>query len=344
MKNFRTKSISYFDAKFGLTTRCSRATTVDLLTFIGRRRPAELRRWASYNGPITEIDMATRKSTRSNVTDEVPPTVDPTTGIQLLKRLIEKAEAIMNKADLASSDHTAWQNLARDYLVRVFGSHSPNVSDVIHTTGDKGQYIGMSDYDYQEYLRTGFKSKIKILNTCIEQLETDIELATPKNKDVLIAIPEVLLDSRKVFVVHGHNQGIKDSVARFLEKLDLEPVILHEKPNAGRTVIEKISDYADVHFAIVLLTADDEGRVRNENAEMQLRARQNVIMELGYFLGKLGRTRVCALYELGVEIPSDYQGVLFVEIDRNDRWRNELVRELLAAGINVDANRIFTAE
>jgi predicted nucleotide-binding protein len=150
--------------------------------------------------------------------------------------------------------------------------------------------------------------------------------------------------SSKVFVVHGHNHGVKEAVARFLEKLDLDPIILHEKPNAGRTVIEKFSDYADVQFAVVLLTADDEGRGRSTTADLLLRARQNVILELGYFLGKLGRARVCALYEADVEIPSDYKGVLFVELDKSDRWKFDLVRELRAAGFDVDANRIFAPD
>ena len=100
-------------------------------------------------------------------------------------------------------------------------------------------------------------------------------------------------------------------MARFLEKLDLEPIILHEKPNAGRTVIEKFSDYADVQFAVVLLTADDLGKPHDSHQEAQLRARQNVILELGYFLGKLGRARVCALYESGVELRATIKRVLF---------------------------------
>jgi predicted nucleotide-binding protein len=147
--------------------------------------------------------------------------------------------------------------------------------------------------------------------------------------------------SNRVFVVHGHNHGAKEAVARFLEKLDLDPVILHEKPNAGRTIIEKFSDYADVSFAVVLLTADDEGKSKDSSEDLKARARQNVILEFGYFLGKLGRANVCALYEDGVEIPSDYQGVLFVPYDSAGRWKNELVKELRAAGFSVDANKVF---
>ena len=101
--------------------------------------------------------------------------------------------------------------------------------------------------------------------------------------------------------------------ARFIEKLGLELIVLHEQPNKGRTIIEKFQDYSNVSYAVVLLTPDDRGGVASSKLEeQQPRARQNVIFELGYFIGKLSRKRVCALYIDGVEIPSDYSGVLFI--------------------------------
>lgn len=286
--------------------------------------------------------MASKRPTKVTPSNVVLPTVPPNTGIDLINKLIEKAAALKLEPNLQSSDEQAWINLARDFLTRVFGSNSPNVSSVIHATGDGGLYMGISDHEFQDYLRSGLDNKIKLLRSCIEQLQTDIELqglANHQSEDEasIKAVPS----SSKVFIVHGHNHGVKEAVARFLERLGLDPVILHEKPNAGRTIIEKFSDYADVQFAVVLLTADDEGRVRGSSGDPALRARQNVVLELGYFLGKLGRARVCALYEAGVEIPSDYQGVLFVELDKSDRWRFDLVRELRGAGFEVDANRIF---
>lgn len=148
-------------------------------------------------------------------------------------------------------------------------------------------------------------------------------------------------DSKDIFIVHGHDRDAKETVSRFVEKIGLNAVVLHEKPNAGRTIIEKFSDYADVAFAIVLLTPDDEGKPHASTEPPKARARQNVILELGYFLGKLGRNRVCALHVDGVEIPSDYQGVLFVPFDENGYWKTELMRELKAVGIAIDANRVF---
>jgi predicted nucleotide-binding protein len=153
---------------------------------------------------------------------------------------------------------------------------------------------------------------------------------------------EAPVHTRRVFLVHGHDERVRETVARFLEKLDLECVILHEQPNKGRTIIEKFEDYADVAFAVVLLTPDDQGGLAGGPSESQkTRARQNVLLELGFFLGALGRSCVCALYVEGVEIPSDYSGVLFLPLDNGGAWRMGLLRELIAAGLQVDANRAF---
>lgn len=107
----------------------------------------------------------------------------------------------------------------------------------------------------------------------------------------------------------------------------------------GRTIIEKFERNSEVGFAVILLTGDDEGKGADSADSLRKRARQNVIFEFGYFLGKLGRSRVCALYEPGGEIPSDYQGVVYISLDTEEYWKFQLVRELKAAGIEVDANR-----
>jgi len=144
----------------------------------------------------------------------------------------------------------------------------------------------------------------------------------------------------RVFLVHGRDEAVLQSCARFIEKLGLPLTVLREQPNQGRTIIEKFIDYADVGFAVVLLTGDDRGGPTETPLEQQQpRARQNVVFELGFFLGKLGRDRVCALYEDGVEIPSDYAGVAFVPLDAGMAWRIELAKEMKAAGLPVDLNK-----
>lgn len=163
-----------------------------------------------------------------------------------------------------------------------------------------------------------------------EQIEARSKATSPP--DAVSATGEL---SNKVFVVHGRNNEAKESITRFLDKLKLNPIILHEQPNKGRTIIEKFTDYADVSFAIAILTADDKGCLATAD-KLKPRPRQNVILELGYFLGRLGRPRVAALYEPGVEIPSDYDGVLFIALGPGEGWRLELARELRAAGLAVD--------
>jgi predicted nucleotide-binding protein len=146
--------------------------------------------------------------------------------------------------------------------------------------------------------------------------------------------------SNKVFIVHGHDGEARETVARYLHGLGFEPVVLHEQANQGRTVIEKIEANRDVGFAVVLLTPDDIGRSVKED-ELKPRARQNVLLELGYFICHLGRKRVCTLRRGNVDIPSDFAGVVWENMDDGGGWRLSLARELKAAGHEVDLNKAF---
>jgi predicted nucleotide-binding protein len=144
-----------------------------------------------------------------------------------------------------------------------------------------------------------------------------------------------------VFIVHGRNSEVKETVSRFLTKLDLEPIILHEQPNAGKTIIEKFLDYADVSFAIILMTPDDKGGLTGDGFEKQKpRARQNVILEMGFFLGKIGRERTCIIYDQSVEIPSDYDGVLYIPYDDEEAWQLKLAKEMKNASLPFDMNAL----
>ena len=150
------------------------------------------------------------------------------------------------------------------------------------------------------------------------------------------------LPSNEVFVVHGRDGGTKESVTGFLRTLELEPVVLNEYPNEGRTIIEKFEHHASrVGFAIVLFTPDDIGSLQDEGSSQQARARQNVVFELGYFIGRLGRDRTCALLKGDVEIPSDYYGVLHIAMDDGEDWKMKLFRELKKAGFDIDANLMY---
>lgn len=153
----------------------------------------------------------------------------------------------------------------------------------------------------------------------------------------LSEMPEEL--SRKVFVVHGQDTGAREAVARFLERTGFEPIVLHEQPNLGRTIIEKFEEHSAVSFAVVLMTPDDMGGIAG--GPMQPRARQNVILELGYFIGRLGRDKVCALKSGDIELPSDIFGVVWTALDAGGSWKVSLSKELQAAGFEIDWNKVM---
>jgi predicted nucleotide-binding protein len=147
-------------------------------------------------------------------------------------------------------------------------------------------------------------------------------------------------DLSKIFIVHGHDGAPKAEIARFVEKLGFEAIILHERPNKGRTVITKFrEEAAGVGFAVVLMTPDDLGKP-NDASEAKLRARQNVVFELGYFIGKLGPERVAALVKGEIELPSDFDGVVYISLDRDD-WQAKLGSELQAADYDIDWNKVM---
>lgn len=191
--------------------------------------------------------------------------------------------------------------------------------------------------DVITYLESGKRASLALLNQAIQGLEEKIE-EDDHGAEMARATPSVL--SRKVFIVHGHDDGARESVARFLEKVDFEPVILHEQPNNGRTIIAKFQEVAaDVGFAVVLLTPDDIGG--EAGAASRPRARQNVILELGFFLGALGSSRVAALVKDEVERPSDFDGVVYIPIDTAGYWKTLLGRELQTAGYDIDWNKLM---
>jgi predicted nucleotide-binding protein len=147
--------------------------------------------------------------------------------------------------------------------------------------------------------------------------------------------------SKKIFVVHGHDETVKIDVARTLEKLGLEPIILHEQPSKGKTIIEKFEEHASLaQYAIVLLTPDDIGYPINKEYDKRPRARQNVILELGYFAGRLGRENICVIYKGNVEVPSDYISVVYIPFDDSGAWRYKIGKELKAVGMTVDLNKL----
>jgi len=146
-----------------------------------------------------------------------------------------------------------------------------------------------------------------------------------------------------VFIVHGHDDGAVSKVARFLEKCKIDYTILSEQLSQGMTVIEKFEEYAlKAGFAIILMTPDDIGYPKDEEDQKRFRPRQNVIFELGYFSATLGRNKTIVFTKGDVEFPSDLLGLVYVPLDSGEGWKIALVRELLAAGFDIDLKAVFT--
>lgn len=147
---------------------------------------------------------------------------------------------------------------------------------------------------------------------------------------------EIIKD--KVFIVHGHDDALKIEVARFVENLGLQAIILHEQLNRGRTIIEKFESFSDVGFAIVLYTPCDFGRASSTQEEKP-RARQNVIFEHGYFVSKLGRENVVALNKGNVDFPNDLSGLIYTSYEQN-YWERDIARELSESGYEIDFSKV----
>lgn len=270
--------------------------------------------------------------------DVNPPSVAPAQAIELLRRQIEKGQQLLSNQPISGDDYQVWEAQTRNFLIKAFGFPSRNVSEVM----DVGQFRSFGG-DREEDERAAdraedLKTQIKLIEGLIEVLETEV---APASRSEVRSSQPTAAGRNHAFLVHGHNEAALHEVARFLQQLGLKITVLREQPNQGRTIIEKFVDLAsDVGFAVVLLTPDDRGGPMSATFDEQRpRARQNVILELGFFLGILGRKHVCALYGEGVEIPSDYQGVLFVPLDAHGAWKLLLAREMKAAGLEVDLNR-----
>jgi len=179
---------------------------------------------------------------------------------------------------------------------------------------------------------------VKSLKILKETLLDDVygELKRQKSTSISAAL------SNKVFVVHGHDQALKTDVERFLHEIGLTPIVLHREADKGATVIEKFEKHSDVGFAFILLTPDeisytvDQSNKVDQERTTEFRARPNVIFEFGYFVGKLGRSRVCCLHKGGVVVPSDLNGLVYKKIDGDiDSQAYAIIKELKSAGYDI---------
>jgi predicted nucleotide-binding protein len=239
----------------------------------------------------------------------------------------------------------ALEHRSKLFVRRVFNEDSHYLADLDSAFHPRTLIALSSDSTENERRRiTRAKNKLdSVLNIFNTMLE-DCEMFLAEEVDSSSNAEKHETFSNRVFVVHGHDEETKQATARTLETLGLKPIILHEQANEGRTIIEKFEKYSDVGFAVVLLTPDDLAYPATSTPDQaKYRARQNVILELGYFMGKLDRGRVTVLYRkhADFEMPSDYSGVLYTSYDGpNGSWRFELAKELKAAGYDVDLNKL----
>ncbi len=260
--------------------------------------------------------------------------------LELLEALRMEVDALEFKAE---DKLDACKRRAEMLIRRIFGDSSKYLKDLSEIRFHSMVWFsGMTDEDERPSWNSGKIGLQNLVKTMIEELTLfgsangEGEPSSPSRAEQVI--------EQSIFVVHGHDEEMKQSIARVLEKLGLKPLILHEQPNGGRTVIEKFMDYGEiVSFAVILLSPDDIAyQVGEDPTVARYRARQNVILELGFFLGKVGRDRVVVIYREAdkFEMPSDFAGVLFVPFDNRGTWKFEMVRELKAVGYSADANAL----
>ena len=179
-----------------------------------------------------------------------------------------------------------------------------------------------------------------ITNCIIKECKSQLQEITSKSEAPTPNKPQTPMDKSKVFIVHGHDNAAKSEAARFVENLGFNAIILHEQASSGHTIIEKIEENTNVGFGIVLYTPCDLGASQKQKDQLKARARQNVIFEHGYLIGKIGRENVCALVKGDIETPNDISGVVYIKMDEGDGWKLAVAKEMKKSGYDVDLNKI----
>lgn len=281
--------------------------------------------------------------------------------------LFEKLARLLRHESLQKFNSVLTKNI--DYADFLVDSHATSLgmrgSSKLQWTGNDEYDLGLkyiliqkigNDSDFAvDFSHEFFSSSDNKIISCIHNLVRGLIIPFIRDyKDYIASSSQIetklkgyedkmtAYSNKKIFLVHGHDDHIKEKVARFLEKNDFEAVILHEKASGGRTIIEKIEAHSDVGFAIILLTPDDVGKAKNEDV-LQSRARQNVVLELGYFMGKLGRNKVCAFKSNELEIPTDFSGVIWNQLDSTGAWKHVLSKELREAGYDLDSSKLLNS-
>jgi predicted nucleotide-binding protein len=248
--------------------------------------------------------------------------------IQKGRKILPSQIQSQQDIDVAQNEYDKWDAFNTELLQRIIFTTDKFAKEY-------SRYIYGSDF-YEK-----IDKKIHRLDSIIERLEL-IPLSHSAIQENMKSekLPQPIETSNKIFIVHGRDDLAKTETARFIEKLGFEAIILHEQANSGNTIIEKIEEHTNVGFAIVLYTPCDVGSLAGESSQKP-RARQNVVFEHGYLIGKLGRQKVCALVKGDIEIPNDISGVVYIPLDSHGAWHLAIAKDLRKAGYPVDMNKII---
>lgn len=247
---------------------------------------------------------------------------------ETLQKLCNDAEALARKGVRSSSpDFKAWKTRASRFLIKHYGEDSYEYNNFKKISYSLSVCtFDTPDSSFVRACSRGLQQAQAILETYFDDFEEK------NNSEPMLEMN--LGDFSKVFVVHGHDGELRERVARIIERQGLKAIILNEQANAGLTIIEKLEAESDAAGAVCLFTDDDVGR-NDRSDEERPRARQNVVFETGYFIGRLGRGNVAILANREVELPSDMQGIVYVN---TDAWEFALLKELKKMGYSIDMN------
>ena len=257
--------------------------------------------------------------------------------IKIGEELLARQVQTQSQLNLAQKEYEIWNDQNSILLKQSFNDPQNEYKVGYDYINVKGGFFSSNSFEeIKMYLTQDLKIKVEYLTKLVEKLPK----IKYKERKVTVYKTEIkeITSNNKVFIIHGHNDEIKSDVTRILEKLGIEPITLHEKTNEN--LIEIIENNADAAFAIVLLSDDDLGKAQEENS-LNPRAGQNVILELGYFIGKLGINRVCALHNNKIELPGDKHDLVYIPIDSSAHWQIDLAKKLKAAGYRIDINNII---
>lgn len=263
-----------------------------------------------------------------------------------LRERIEKGKKILSFSPKsheefkeAQRNYYKWDDFNAELLKRQFTTDAMSDEYSAFVGGFAFSTYSLSLGEEIKDLQDDIEAKIHRIESIIERLEL-IPVAKTLSPSASDGPKTQKIDRSKVFIVHGHDNEAKLEVARFITKIGFEPIILHEQVSASKTIIEKIEAYSDVGFGVVIYTPCDVGAKSGASESLNGRARQNVVFEHGFLIGKLGRANVCPLVKGCVETPNDISGVVYTSMD-NANWQLELAKELREAGYSVDMNKVI---